>query len=165
MITEPTIENRDAQPYVGIRSRVAMSEISAAMDRLGEVFGWLERHREAPTGAPFIRYLQIDMETTLEIDVAVPVASVLAGDGEIITDELPAGRYVTFVYTGDYRNLVGITAELLRWGDQRGVRWDRWPASPSGENWRARIETYLTNPAEEPDPAKWQTELAFRLAS
>ena len=27
-----------------------------------------------------------------------------------------------------------------------------------------RIENYLTDPAKEPDSAKWETELAFKLA-
>src|SRR3989442_5201799 len=29
---------------------------------------------------------------------------------------------------------------------------------------RARYESYLTDPAEEPNPAKWGTEVAIRLA-
>jgi effector-binding domain-containing protein len=165
MMTEPTLEDRIAQYYVGIRSHVTMQELPTAMDRLDEVFHWLDRKGEAPTGAPFIRYLLVDMEAKLEIDVALPVASALAGEGRIIADVLPAGRYVTLLYTGDYRNLVGVTAELLAWAEKRGLRWDTWPGSPRGEGWRARIEIYLTNPAEEPDPEKWQTEIAFLLAA
>jgi len=26
------------------------------------------------------------------------------------------------------------------------------------------VENYLTDPTKEPDPAKWETELAFKLA-
>jgi hypothetical protein len=36
--------------------------------------------------------------------------------------------------------------------------------SPVGERWGCRLEVSFTNPAEEPDPAAWETELAFRLA-
>ncbi len=165
MITEPKLEDRKARHYVGIRSQVTMQELSAAMDQLGEVFTWLESKGVAPTGAPFIRYLVIDMEAKLEIDVALPVASAMTGEGRIIADVLPAGRYVTLLYAGDYNNLVGVVAELLAWAEKKGLVWDKWPASPRGEGWRARIETYLTNPAEEPDPEKWQTELAFLLAA
>ena len=28
----------------------------------------------------------------------------------------------------------------------------------------ARLEVYPVNPAEQPDPGKWETELVFRLA-
>jgi GyrI-like small molecule binding domain len=34
---------------------------------------------------------------------------------------------------------------------------------PAGR-WGGRLETYLTDPGEEPDMSKWVTELAFRLA-
>ncbi len=37
------------------------------------------------------------------------------------------------------------------------------PAS-GGERWGSRLEIYLTDPNEEPDMSKWQTQLAFRLA-
>jgi hypothetical protein len=30
--------------------------------------------------------------------------------------------------------------------------------------WDARIEFYITDPAVEPDPKKWKTELAFLVA-
>jgi effector-binding domain-containing protein len=164
MITEPKLEDRNAQHYVGIRSQVTMQELPAAMDQLGEVFAWLESKGGVPTGAPFIRYLVIDMEAVLEIDVAVPVANALTGEGRLIADTLPAGRYVTLLYTGDYSNLIGVVAELLAWAENKGLVFDKWSAGPRGEGWRARVETYLTNPAEEPDPEKWQTELAFLLA-
>lgn len=164
MITEPKLEDRDAQHYVGIRSQVTMQELPMAMDQLGEVFRWLKSKGGAPIGAPFIRYLVINMEAKLEIDVAVPVASAMTGEGHMIADVLPAGRYVTLLYAGDYSNLVEVVAELLAWSERKGLVWDKWPVHPRGEGWRARIEIYLTNPAEEPDPEKWQTELAFRLA-
>lgn len=165
MIAEPKLEDRDAQHYIGIRSQVTMQELPAAMDQLGEVFSWLKSRGVAPTGAPFIRYLVIDMEAKLEIDVAVPVASAMAGEDRIIADVLPAGRYVTLLYTGDYSNLVGVVAGLLAWAERKGLVWDKWPVHPRGEGWRARIETYLTNPVQEPDSEKWQTELAFLLAA
>jgi len=37
-------------------------------------------------------------------------------------------------------------------------------ATEAGERWGCRLETYLTDPSEEPDMNKWETQLAFRLA-
>jgi hypothetical protein len=34
----------------------------------------------------------------------------------------------------------------------------------NGQEWGCRLEIYKTNPSEEPDMGKWETELAFRLA-
>jgi hypothetical protein len=56
------------------------------------------------------------------------------------------------------------TADLLAWAQNKSIVWDKWAAGSRGEGWRARIEHYLTDPREEPNSARWQTELAFKLA-
>jgi hypothetical protein len=35
---------------------------------------------------------------------------------------------------------------------------------PRIEERTARYESYLTNPQEQPDPAKWETEVAIKVA-
>jgi effector-binding domain-containing protein len=167
MITEPKLEDRDAQHYVGIRSQVTMQELPAAMDQLGEVFRWLKSKGGAPIGVPFIRYLVIDMEALLEIEVGFPVASALAGDDRVRAGILPAGRYASLVYTGIDNGIEGNWA-LLKWGAEQGLVWDSWKTE-KGDAFGARFESFLTNPDEEPDrakweTAKWETEVAIRLA-
>jgi hypothetical protein len=58
---------------------------------------------------------------------------------------------------------VEANAALLAWGTEQGVVWDTW-AAENGEGFGARLESYLTNPNEEPDPTKWETEVAIRVA-
>ena len=165
MITEAKIEDRNEQHYVGIRTKVTMQELGPVLPPLwGEVYGWLASKGLKPGGAPLWRYRIIDMVAKMEIDVGVPVATAVTGDGCVIADTIPAGRYATLIYTGPYDGLMRATADLLAWAEKKGIVWDKWPAGPSGEGWRARIENYLTDPKEEPDSAKWETELAFKLA-
>lgn len=165
MITEPRIEHRNAQPYQGIRAQVTIQELGTVLPPLwGEVYGWLASNGLKPTGPPFWRYRVIDMAAKLEIDVAVPVAGTAIGDNRIIADILPAGRYASLIYTGPYEGLLQATADLLAWADKKGMVWDKRPAGPNREAWRARVENYLTDPTKEPDPVKWETELAFKLA-
>jgi effector-binding domain-containing protein len=165
MITEPKIEDRNEQSYVGIRAQVTMQELGKTLPPLwGEVYGWLASKCVKPAGAPLWRYLVIDMAAKLEIDVGVPVAASLTSDNRIIADTLLAGRYATLIYTGPYEGLMQATADLLAWADRKGIVWDKWAVGSGGEGWRARIENYLTDPRAEPDSTKWQTELAFRLA-
>jgi hypothetical protein len=38
------------------------------------------------------------------------------------------------------------------------------PGAGKEEVWGGRVEFYITDPGEEPDPAKWETELAFLVA-
>jgi effector-binding domain-containing protein len=165
MITEPKIEDRNDQHYVGIRSQVTMQELGKLLPPLwGEVYGWLANQSLKPAGAPLWRYRVIDMAAKLEIDVGIPVATPVTGDNHITADTLPAGQYATIVYTGPYEGLMQATADLLAWAQNKGVVWDKWATGSRGEGWRARVEHYLTDPREEPNPAKWQTKLAFKLA-
>src|SRR6266446_2577970 len=82
MITEPKLEDRSAQPYVALRTQATMQELDTVIpQRLGEVFAWLGKQGIAPAGAPFIRYLVIDMDALLDSELGVPVATALSGDG------------------------------------------------------------------------------------
>jgi effector-binding domain-containing protein len=166
MESEPSIETRAEQPYVGITRFVTMRTINQVADRMPEVFGWLAARGVQPAGAPFFRYHTIDMERELEIEVGVPVprgSAVPASDDEVTAGVLPAGRYATAAHVGHPDQLVQATADLLAWADKQGLRWDREPGD-RGEKWGARLEFYETDPAAEPDMSKWRTVLAFRLA-
>jgi hypothetical protein len=56
MITEPKIEDRNEQSYVGIRAQVAMEELGKTLPPLwGEVYGWLASKGVKPAGAPLWR--------------------------------------------------------------------------------------------------------------
>jgi effector-binding domain-containing protein len=122
-----------------------------------ELFGWLAARGIDAAGAPFIRYLQVDMANGLEIDVAAPVPSPLQPEGQISAEVLPAGRYVTLLHVGPYDGLMSANAALQKWAVQRGIRWQMTDDS----RWGARVERYLTNPSDEPDRRRWETELAY----
>jgi effector-binding domain-containing protein len=163
MIGEPKLEERNEQPYVAIRAQATMQTLDSVIPQgIGEVFAWLGKQGIAPAGAPFVRYLVIDMAALLELEVGVPVASALAGDGRIIPGMLPAGRYASLIYTGIDNGIQG-NWTLLKWGNEKGLAWDTW-TTEKGDGWGARYESFLTNPDEEPDRAKWETEVAIRLA-
>ena len=36
--------------------------------------------------------------------------------------------------------------------------------TPAGQAWDGRFEHYLTDPAAEPDAARWQTDVAYLIA-
>jgi len=161
MLTEPKLEQRAEQPYVGIRSSVTMREIGTVLPPLiGEVYAWLGKHRASPVGPPFFRYRVIDMTGHLEIDVGVPVAAVLSGDQRVIVDTLPGGQYATVIHTGNPAQLLEANGALQQWGSRNGIKWQESKLG-NGTAWASRLEIYLTDPATEPDPTKWQTEIAY----
>ncbi|MCI0395723.1 MAG: GyrI-like domain-containing protein [Chloroflexi bacterium] len=164
MITKPKLEHRGEQPYGAIRTQVSIPFGAVLPPLWGELFTWLGRQGIAPAGAPFIRYLTTDMTKKLDIEVGVPVAAAVPGEERITAGVFLAGRYAVTVYTGPYDGLVEATAQFLAWAEENGVVWQKTSTAEHDELWIARIEFYLTDPAEEPDPEKWQTELAFLVA-
>lgn len=163
MSSAPEIVTRSAQPYVAIRTRLTMAELPGLGPRLGEVFAWLGGHGLAPAGPPFFKYNVIDMTRELEVEAGVPVAAAVDGDDQVVSGVLPAGRYATLTHVGHPSELVAATGALLDWAAAQGLTWDMSPGV-NGERWACRLETYLTDPRQEPDMSKWVTQLAFKLA-
>jgi effector-binding domain-containing protein len=161
MLSEPRIEERPAQAYVGVRTRFALPDFPATIDRtLGELWSWVGAHGLAErAGPPTFRYLAIDMERELEVEFCIPLTSPADGDDRVKAGTLPAGRYATVLYTGQYDGLRDATAQLVDWGRANDVTWK----TDADGNWLARLEIYLSDPSKESDPSKLQTQLAFMI--
>jgi effector-binding domain-containing protein len=158
---QPQIEQRPAESYVAISETVTMQELPRVIDRdFRELFGWLESNSVAPAGPPFIRYVRVDMEAELEVELAAPVDVEPPADQRIRPGTLPAGRYVTLLHVGPYDHLMEANDKLQRWAREEGIRFQIDDASI----WGGRVERYLTDPSQEPDPSTWKTELAFLIA-
>lgn len=164
MWTEPKLVQRSEQPYAAIKVLVTMQELAEVVPPLnGEVFGWLAEHGATPAGPPFWKYNVIDMARQLEIEAGVTVDAPITGDDRVRAGALPSGTYATLTHTGHPDSLMEATAALLQYGDEHGWRWDR-ADTAEGDRWASRLEFYLTDPQDEPDLTKWETELAFRIA-
>jgi DNA gyrase inhibitor GyrI len=164
-MSEPQIQQRDALPYLAIRSEVT-NGLPAVVDRsFPQLFAWLGRHGIEPAGPPFIRYLEVDNRgEPLEIEVAAPVAAGTQGDETVRAGILPAGRYATLLHTGPYRHddvpdLGDAQAALRTWTEQQGIVTSR--ASERGSSLAACVEHYRIGPPMEADWTKWETELAY----
>jgi effector-binding domain-containing protein len=158
--SDPKIDERAEQPYMGIRTQTPMKGMFKVIDKLfKEMNGWLEQTGVQASGAPFLRYHVIDMEGEMDIEVGFPVAAALPDDGRVTAGVLPAGRYASLVYIGN-----GYTGNktLVEWARDNGIAWDRWD-DPKGDAFRCRLETYLTDPKVEPRKTKWQVEVAIKL--
>jgi effector-binding domain-containing protein len=161
MSQEPGIEERAALNYAGVQVAVPMGGISGAVDEVfPELFGWLASRGIEPGGPPFIRYLVIDMDALLRLELGVPIPRPVSGSGRVQPGVLPGGRYAVLRYTGPYEGLIAAHADLQRWARDSGVEFDTWDTS-EGSAWQARVEHYLTDPAREPDPGNWETEVAY----
>jgi effector-binding domain-containing protein len=145
---------------MGIRTEAAQRELHQIIPPLlVEVFAWLGVRGVIPAGAPFIRYHVINMATTMDVEVGVPVASALEDDRRVCPGALPASRYAVLIYTGVKHGFQGSKA-LIDWAKEQGIAWD----VEKGQAFRGRYELFLTNPNEEPGQEHWETEVAIRLA-
>ncbi len=76
---------------------------------------------------------------------------------------LAAGDYGVVRYTGPYDTLFEVNAVLVGWAKERGVVWDA-ETGPAGDRFAARVEYYHTDPAQNPDPATWVSEVMIKTA-
>jgi effector-binding domain-containing protein len=101
------------------------------------------------------------MAAALEIEFAVPVDAPVEGRGRVRPGVLSGGHYVTLQHTGPYDGLVAANGALQDWARQQGVALQ---CSDDGYRWHGRVEHYFTDPAAEPDPAKWEVEVAYLIS-
>lgn len=149
------IETRADQPYAAVKATVTPAALTKVADCFPEVMQWLA-DRELPiTGAPFLRYLRVTGEEC-EVEAGLPTIAEVPAAGEVCTGTLPGGEYAVEVHEGHPGGLTAVTERILADGS---LRFDR-----AGDAWGARLETFFTDPAVEPDQAKWTTEVAIRLA-
>ena len=123
------------------------------------VSGWLTGRGAELAGAPFFRFNSVDMEGESEVEAGIPVVSMPEPKGDVGVAVLPRGRYVTVTHAGHPDQLFGVITAVREWAEREGLEWDM-----TAERWACRLESYLTDLRVEPDPSKWEIELAFRLA-
>lgn len=99
------------------------------------------------TGPPFARYHRLD-EDRFAIEAGVPVAVPIEPAGAVHGSTLPGGPAASTVHTGPF--------EEMEPGYDAVVAWiEAWGGHLTGDPW----EVYLSDPAEEPDPDAWRTEI------
>ncbi|MQS38348.1 GyrI-like domain-containing protein [Streptomyces katsurahamanus] len=160
---EPVIVERGEQLYAFVHGSVRMDAFGVLADRLGELISWLTAHGVALAGAPFFRFNTVDLAGESDVEAGIPVVSRPEPKGDIRIGALPSGRYATVVFTGHPDRLSGVAAALREWAAGEGLEWDM-TETGGVERWGCRLESYRTDPRVEPDPGKWEIELAFRLA-
>lgn len=151
--------------YVAVRDRLHRDHLGTVAPRaLAEVSAALQQALVTPSGPPLIRYFIVDDSTgDVDVHIGLPVetAKALTSLDRVFIGDLPAGRYAVVTHAGPYETLVDTTRALLE--RARGhIEW----ASTEDQNvtrWVGRVEHYLIGPSDEPDPAKWRTEVAILI--
>jgi AraC family transcriptional regulator len=147
------------QPVLLVRRRVKRSEIAATIGAvLPSIFQYAQERGIALSGHPLTRYSAtglglLTIEPAMRIVGPRPsAASAGPAEGDVIVDVLPAGPAATTVHNGSYETLQDAYAALEAWMESNAIQ-------PAGAPW----ESYITDPAEHPDPKDWRTEVCWPI--
>jgi AraC family transcriptional regulator len=133
------------QPVLVLRRQIQPSEIAQALGEMfQQVFQEAQRSGAALAGPPFARYLEMG-RGLWTIEAGMPVAGTSA-------DTLPGGLAAVTTHAGPYDKLPEAHAAIQQWIAAEGL-------AVAGAPW----ESYVTDPADYPDPKDWKTEVYFPL--
>ena len=133
------------QPVRVMRRQIQPSEIAQALaEMFQQVFEDVQRSGVALAGPPFARYLEMG-RGLWTIEAGFPIAGPSA-------DTLPGGLAAVTTHAGPYDKLSEAHAAIQQWMAAEGL-------TAAGALW----ESYVTDPADYPDPKDWKTEVVFPL--
>jgi effector-binding domain-containing protein len=162
MLTEPKIVEKPAQPYAAIVLTVRQPEIAEqAPPLIDDVIAWVKASGGELTGPPFFNYCSFLPGGVMEMQVGMPTATVLPGDGRFSTGTLPAGKYASITATVPYHDLHDANMQLDDWARKQG---HDFAGSVQGDRFvdATRLEIYHKDPGEDPSGHP-VTEIAFRI--
>ena len=161
MVGNIRVYERPDEHYMGIRVQTPFKGMFTVIDKhlFKELRAWMKQEGVEPAGQPFFRFYIINMEGEMDVEVGIPVATALPGNGRVNPRVMPGGCYASLVYVGS-----GYTGSgaLTRWAMANGHAFDEWEV-PNGMAYRARYERYLTDPKIQPLKSKWEVEVAVKL--
>jgi effector-binding domain-containing protein len=142
------------QPVLSIRQTIPIADLTTAQgESLHELWRLLRDRGITPAGTPFVRYHTFgDGET--DVEIGVPVADAVVGEGRVVATELPGGRAVTTVHLGAHDRL---GEAYNRLGE--GVAAHGQANGPAWEVYQWIDLTQEPDPASWPAPSDWRTEL------
>jgi AraC family transcriptional regulator len=149
-----SIERRELTPahVLLVRARCARHELSKTMGEcFGKAFPYAMGTGVPLAGRPFTRYLSTG-PGLFTIESGCVMASSAPGSGDVEAARLPGGPAAVAMHGGSYDTLSETYAEMERWMEKNGLQ-------PGGAPW----ESYVTDPAEHPDPVNWRTEIYWPL--
>ena len=161
MPSVPRIVERARTHYAAIAQDVDIPFGDVIGPLMDEAADYLGQVSAGGFGPAIFRYDVIDMPR-LAMQFGFVTSAAVAGNARIKPDVLPAGRYVTITYFGHYDNLQSVTGGVITWAREREIEWDS-TTGPDGERFAARCVLYPNGPMDEPDPAKWETQIWIKV--
>lgn len=158
-VYEVRVKSVAPQPTAGVRVKVAQSALGTVIpNTVGELRGYLRDLGMAHDSPSVVLYHSTqegadDAESPVfDAEIALPVAATVPETNQIRNSQIQGGDVAYLTHIGPYSQIPFAYGPLVAWIQEHGHEIDG-PAR----------EVYLTNPAEEPDPAKYHTEIAWPI--
>jgi effector-binding domain-containing protein len=149
MIMVYEIDDRvlDEQVTAVVRGEMPAAELPGWLAGVyRDVQSYLRRVGVDPAGPPFARYTFF--RDVVAVEAGFPVTRLVGGEGLIVASRLPGGHAAVTTHAGAYEDLDKAYHAVEAWLEAH----DRVGAGP---HW----EVYHTDPAAQPDPAAWRTDV------
>lgn len=160
MLSDHAIVEATPRPAACVRLTIPRSEMKASFGpAVGEVFTALRAQGLGPAGSLFAHHLDLSDET-FDFCVGFPIddGAAFVPSGRVVQTTKPGGTMARAIYSGHYEGLPAAWFAFSTWINTQLAA----PGKLHGKR-RAKhiLEVYLTDPAANPDPATWQTELSW----
>ena len=104
-----------AQPVLSMRTITSVGNLPQELGKAyNSIIAYLGEKGERPVDAAFAAYYNMDMEK-LDVEMGFPVAKELAGKGEIVASQVPAGKKATCMYKGAYQEMGPTYEAMTKW--------------------------------------------------
>lgn len=142
----------DSMTLLSQTRRVEQAKLAETFGQiLPAVFAYATQHGIPMLGPPVARYHAMG-SALVTVEAGIPVAQSARGADAMDRTVIDACRVATLIHTGPYEGLGDAHAALEAYLHEHGLR----AAGPP-------FEIYLTDPGEVPDPAAWQTRVAWPI--
>jgi effector-binding domain-containing protein len=109
------LEQQRAIPTLAVRFRAPATALPQEFPRAyGRVMTAMQELGLAPAGPPYALYRNMDM-SNVDVEAGFPVQHSVAGKGEVLGCELPAGRVATCMHVGSYESIEATYTRLMGW--------------------------------------------------
>lgn len=148
------IEEKDiaATPYLFVKATATGENISNVIgESYGKVGMAMGKQKLTQAGAPFCIYYKWE-NNNFEFDAGIPTSGAGKDDGEVKGGELKAGKAVVATYFGPYEGTAKAHEAVDAYMKEKGLK-------AIGNAW----EVYANDPGVVKDPAKYQTDVYYRI--
>lgn len=109
------LTDQPSQHVLSIRTRTSVENLPEEIGKAyNSIMQYLKEIGSEPSDVPFVAYYNLDMEN-LDVEMGFPVSKPMAGKGNIESSEIPAGKQISCMFKGPYKDMEAPYNEMMQW--------------------------------------------------